>query len=256
MSTSAQVENASGVTFSWDTSGLTNAYDISGTSSYDLTFTWDASITSQTVNSVTLTATNGGGQQEIQTYYFLLTKGTNTYATGSADWPTTLSPDTVNPGAATWSSDDVSVDANSGALDTSIALPTYNPNVPGLSLTYNSLTADPRPIIVVNHPLSSSLSVPSKVNATLTFDSTVGTTWYYNTSSFIPGDVEQIALQANATSLSTGRYSYSAQVVDGARATQRSPTPERRPCSTSSPAPSATAGRSRAWNRSPRPAAA
>ncbi len=182
----AQVENASGVTFSWNTSGLTNAYDISGTSSYDLTFTWDASITSQTVNLVTLTATNGGGQQEIQTYYFLLTKGTNTYATGSADWPTTLSPDTVNPGAATWSSDDVSVDANSGALDTSIALPTYNPNVPGLVLTYNSLTADPRPIIVVNHPLSSSLSVPSKVNATLTFNSTVGTTWYYNTSSFIP----------------------------------------------------------------------
>ena len=41
-----------------------------------------------------------------------------------------------------------------------------------------------------------------------------GTTWYYNTSTFIPGDVQQIALQANATSLSTGRYSYSVQVVD------------------------------------------
>ena len=31
---------------------------------------------------------------------------------------------------------------------------------------------------------------------------------------FITGDVQQIALQANATSLSTGRYSYSVQVVD------------------------------------------
>ena len=41
-----------------------------------------------------------------------------------------------------------------------------------------------------------------------------GTTWYYNTSQFTPGDVQQIALQANATSLSTGRYAYSAQVVD------------------------------------------
>ncbi len=245
------------MTFSWNTSGLTNAYDISGTSTYDLTFTWAASITSQTVNSVTLTATNGSGQQEIQTYYFLLTVGTNTYASGSADWPTTLSPDTVNAGAATWSSDGVSVDANSGALDTSIALPTYNPNVPGLSLTYNSLTADPRPIVVVNHPLDPSLSVPSKVNATLTFDGTAGTTWYYNTSSFIPGDVQQIALQADATSLSTGRYSYSVQVVDERLdATRRSPTPGRRRCSTSRPAPSATAGRSRAWSRSPRPAAA
>ena len=41
-----------------------------------------------------------------------------------------------------------------------------------------------------------------------------GTTWYYNTSTFIPGDVQQIALQANATSLSTGRYGYSVQIVD------------------------------------------
>ena len=56
--------------------------------------------------------------------------------------------------------------------------------------------------------------MPTAVNATLTFNSTAGTTWYYNTSSFIAGDVQQIALQANATSLSTGRYSYSVQVVD------------------------------------------
>ena len=178
----AQVKDTSGVTFSWNTSGLTDAYNISGTSTYDLTFTWDASITSQKLDSVTLTATNGSSQQEIQTYYFVVTTGTNTYATGSADWPNTLSPDTVNPGALGWSSDGVSVDANSGALDTAIALPTYNPNVPGLALTYNSLTADPRPIVVVNHPLDPTQSVPSKVKATLTFNGTAGTAWYYDTS--------------------------------------------------------------------------
>ena len=48
----------------------------------------------------------------------------------------------------------------------------------------------------------------------MTFNGTAGTTWYYNTSGFIAGDVQQIALQANATGLTTGRYSYSVQVVD------------------------------------------
>ena len=39
----AQVKNTTGVTFSWNTSGLTNATSIatSGTNDYDLTFTWD-----------------------------------------------------------------------------------------------------------------------------------------------------------------------------------------------------------------------
>ena len=41
----AQVKNTTGVTFSWNTSGLTNATNIvtSGTNDYDLTFTWDSS---------------------------------------------------------------------------------------------------------------------------------------------------------------------------------------------------------------------
>ena len=76
------------------------------------------------------------------------------------------------------------------------------------------MTADPRPIVLVHHTLDPTQSVPTAVNATLTFNSVAGTTWYYNTSTFIPGDVQQIALQANATSLSTGRYGYSVQVVD------------------------------------------
>ena len=57
--------------------------------------------------------------------------------------------------------------------------------------------------------------MPSQVSATLTFNGTVGTTYYYNTSTFNPGDVQQIALQAtSASSLATGRYSYSVQIVD------------------------------------------
>ena len=204
----AQVKNTTGVTFSWNTTNLTNATDIttSGTGNYDLTFTWDTGNSTAAVDSVTLTATNGSSQQEIQTYYFLVPAGYVSGNTGVADWPTSLSPDTVSADAASWSSDGVSVDANSGALDTTLALPSYNPNIDGLALTYDSLTADPRPIIVVPNILSGSAAVPSAVNATLTFNSVAGTTWYYNTSQFTPGDIQQIALQANATSLSTGRY--------------------------------------------------
>ena len=129
----------------------------------------------------------------------------------------TISPDTVEPGAPSIASQNASVDADSGALDTAIDLPSYNPNMPALSLTYNSLTAptNPAPIVVVHHTLATGSTVPTAVNATLTFNGTYparpGTTTPAASS---PGDVQQMALQANATGLTTGRYSYSVQVVD------------------------------------------
>ena len=97
---------------------------------------------------------------------------------------------------------------------TSIGMPSYNPNVPALSLTYNSLAANAMPIVVAEHPLSASLATPSKVSAKLTFDGTAGTTYYFNSSSLTPGDIMQIGLQANATSLDTGSYPYTMTVAD------------------------------------------
>ncbi len=47
----------------------------------------------------------------------------------------------------------------------------------------------------------------------MTFNGSVGTTYYYSTSTLNPGDVQQIALQY-PTALATGRYSYSVQIVD------------------------------------------
>ena len=134
----------------------------------------------------------------------------------SSSWPTTIPPDLEASGAPSIASQGVSVDADSGALNTNIDLPGYNPTVPALSLTYNSMTANPLPIVTVHDQLNPAASVPTAVAATLTFNSVAGTTWYYNTSTMTPGDVQQIALQANATSLSTGRYSYSVQLVDEA----------------------------------------
>ena len=48
-------------------------------------------------------------------------------------WPSTYSPDTVSPDAPEWQSHGVGVNADSGALDTTINLPSYNPNVPALA---------------------------------------------------------------------------------------------------------------------------
>ena len=70
------------------------------------------------------------------------------------------------------------------------------------------------PIVVEHHVLDTSLSVPTQVSGQLTFNSTAGTTYYYDTSLFTKGDDQQIALQANPTALSTGRDAYTVTVGD------------------------------------------
>jgi YD repeat-containing protein len=101
-------------------------------------------------------------------------------------------------------------------VQTSHAMPPYNPGIPALHLVYNSVGANAQPIFVVHYQLDPSQSaVPTTVSAQLTFNGTSGQVYYYGTSSasFNPGDFMQIALQGNATSLSTGRYPYSISVV-------------------------------------------
>ena len=214
----AQVSGTTVSTYNWNTSGISSdATSIAGASTYQLSFRWTNETTSAHVDPVTLSVTDTNSHIETYTYDFALPLGSvsNSGGGGNATWPQSLSPDTVSPADPAWASDGVSVDSNSGSLDTSIPLPSYNPNVPALALTYDSVSANPMPIIVAENTLSASAAVPSQVGATLTFNSTVGTTYYYNTSSFNPGDVQQIALQATgASSLATGRYAYSMQIVD------------------------------------------
>ena len=91
------------------------------------------------------------------------------------------------------------VDANSGSLDTQIDLPSYNPNVAPIALVYDSVTANPEPIITVENTIPA--TVPSQVSAQLTFNGgTPLTKYYYDTSTSTSilntGDVQQINLQA------------------------------------------------------------
>ncbi len=133
---------------------------------------------------------------------------------GNATWPTSLAPSQELISAPSFATDNATVDATSGALDTEIDLPSYNPNVPALSLVYDSVAANPEPIIVVENTIGA--TVPSQVSAQLTFNGgTPLTTYYYSTSGYNTGDVQQIAVQAtNATGLATGRYTYSIPVTD------------------------------------------
>jgi RHS repeat-associated protein len=215
----AQVSGATVSTYNWDTSGLTDANTISGTSTYELKFTWTTENPGAPhSDAVTLSVTDTNSHSETYTYDFWVgdnTGGSSSGGTG-VTWPTSLAPNQELLSAPAFDSNNSSVDALSGSLDTDINLPSYNPNVPALALTYDSVAANPQPMIIVENTLSSSAAVPTKVSGQLTFNGgTPLTAYYYDTSKFNPGDVQQIALEAtNATALATNRYSYSAQVVD------------------------------------------
>ncbi len=212
----AQVSGTTVSSYDWNTSGISSdATGITGATTYQLSFRWEYQSTSTHVDAITLSVTDTNSHTETYTYDFELPEATvaSSGGAGNATWAQVLTPDTVNENDTAWSSDYLSVDSNSGSLDTAISLPSYNPNVPALALTYDSVTADPLPIILVENTIPS--TVPSTVFAKLTYNSSGGTTWYYNTSTLNPGDVQQIALQATGTSsLATGRYSYSAVVTD------------------------------------------
>ena len=208
------IDSAAGAyTYSWTTTGLTDATGISGSSTYDLTFHWNTSISTSKAESTTLTVTDPSHNQVSQTYTFWVPAGTGT-TTGGATWPSSLDPGLIQAAAPTVASKNVAVVSATGAAESSITLPSYNPNVVPVSLQYNSLSANALPIIDVEHPLDPTKTTPTQVTAQLQFNGTNGTTWYYNTSSLTPGDTMQIGLQANATTLSTGRYGYAATVID------------------------------------------
>jgi RHS repeat-associated protein len=219
----AQVQGATVSSYSWGTSGLP-ATNISGTSTDQLNFRWDSTNMggSGYVTSLTLSVTDTNSHTLTYTYDFYFPKtsisGSGSGGGTNASWATSLAPSQQLLSSPSFDSDNASVDANSGSLDTEIDLPSYNPNVAPVVLTYDSVTAKPEPIITVENTIPA--TVPSQVSAQLTFNGgTPLTTYYYNTSTSTStlntGDVQQINLQAtNATALSTGRYAYSAQVVD------------------------------------------
>jgi YD repeat-containing protein len=210
----AQVRDTTVSTYSWDTSGAPDAGMISGTNTYRLQFRWAQTPNTARLNTVTLTVTDNNSHSEVQTYTFWIPSYMGGSGSSAPAWPNVISPDLVRPGGAAFESHQVYVDANSGSLNTVFALPTYNPNIGPLVFQYDSVAADQRPLIVVHHPLDPTLAIPSKTSAQLTFNGSAGSTYFFNTSQFIAGDIVQFALQHDATALATNRYAYTATIAD------------------------------------------
>ncbi len=147
---------------------------MSATNTYQLTFQWSGEPESPANLSLSLSVTDTNSHTETFTFDYWMPAGIyNSLGTASnATWPGSLAPDQELDSAPAFASDGASVDATSGALDTIIPLPSYNPNIPAQSLNYDSLTANSMPIIVAENTLSASAAVPSQVSAQLTFDGT------------------------------------------------------------------------------------
>ena len=94
------------------------------------------------VDPITLSVTDTNSHIETYTYDFQLPRG-DVYGLGrrrQRHLPPSPSPDTISPSDPAWASDGLQRRFQLGVLDTWIPLPSYNPNVPALDLTYDSST--------------------------------------------------------------------------------------------------------------------
>ncbi|HEY7310953.1 MAG TPA: RHS repeat-associated core domain-containing protein [Gemmataceae bacterium] len=212
----AQVPNIPNATYSWN---LTQAPDLTGASgqnTMNLQGSW-ASFTGTTrTETLSVTERPPGGMPDTWTVTFLV-GGTDSPAyaptppTSSATWPTVLTPDQI---AGDQASVDAGPDAGAGLADgsvqTAFAMPSYNPNADPVGLIYNSATADPHPIFQV---LYQEPALPSVFQAQLTLNGTAFAPVYYSDAG-ISGLWNQIALQGDATGLSTGRYPWQITLSD------------------------------------------
>jgi YD repeat-containing protein len=207
-------------TISWDLSHAPDASGASGTSSFHLSFSWASFTGTARTDSVKVTVTSGTTQVS-QTISFLVSSTSSPayVSLGTLTYPTLLPPDALSDAQTMGGLGPYyQVGLTDGELQTIHVLPSYNPNVPPLQLVYVSTAANPQPIYIAHYQLSPSVAVPGTISEQLTFNGSAGSTVTVQTNSsgttLISGDTMELALQANATAVSTGRYPYSFQVVD------------------------------------------
>jgi RHS repeat-associated protein len=82
----------------------------------------------------------------------------------------------------------------------------------GQSLIYNSNT-EPRPVVAVETSLLAGASVPTSIEAVLTFNGVSGSTVTYSTSGLSAGTPLRFVLQADGSGLATGYYDYTMTIT-------------------------------------------
>lgn len=83
----------------------------------------------------------------------------------------------------------------------------------GEQLVYRSDAVSLKPIVVVETSLLSTSAVPNSIDAQLTFGGVVGSTVGYTNSGLEAGDTLRFALQADASSLTTGYYDWTLTIT-------------------------------------------
>lgn len=221
----AQVSGGTVSSYQWNTTQAPDFTVNGGTTSASLQGSWNSFIGSARTDTISVTETPQGGQPLTQTITFLVA-GTDSPAfaasrpTSSATWPSVLSPDKLSSGQATQTAGpDASIGLADGSVQTTFSMPDYNPNTTPVSLDYSSTAANAQPIFLAEYQLPFGQAVPATITAQLTSNNVAGSTVYYNTSGLNPGDWVQMALQANAASLSTGRYPWQITVTNGTATT-------------------------------------
>ncbi len=214
--------------YKWNLSGAPDATGVTITNGYHLHFTW-ATFSCPThcqddTNQTISVTTDVGQSPTTQTFYFTV------YSQSSPAWsanntrppaptlPLLVPPDAVKPDQETIGCQPYCLGEQTGEVMTHFALPSYHPAVAPLQLDYSSLAANPRPIFTEYYQLSQQPSTGSTVTATLKLNGVTQGTSTYDTHLLNLGDILDIALQGDATGLSTGRYPYEIDVTENGNA--------------------------------------
>lgn len=211
--------------YAWDLSNAPDAGPISGQGTYHLHFQWNDFSDPQNLthsDTINLQTTNTDQSHQSETFHFAV------YEHGSNDpawspnssrptppiFPLLVPPDAVQAEQATVDAQYYNLGEATGEVMTHFTLPAYHPAVDPLQLDYSSLAANPRPIFTEYYQLSLPITATSTVTATLKLNGVSQGTSTYDTHLLNDGDILAIALQGDATSLSTGRYPYEIDVTE------------------------------------------
>src|SRR6516165_8153103 len=171
LSLQAQVSGVAVTSYSWNFASAPDAGSISGSSSYNVQFTWASFTGAPRTDTISVTANYSGGSLT-QTFTYSVTASNSpawsSAPTSASTWPSVIAPDQLKAQSQAPAGPYASIGLADGSVQTAFSLPSYNPNTSPLGLVYSSVVADPMPVFQLRYQLDPSQSVPSSVTAQLT----------------------------------------------------------------------------------------
>jgi YD repeat-containing protein len=216
----AQLAGTKATGYNWSFNNPGDVTNVTGSTSSKLTFDW-TSFTGVKAETLSLSVSYSGGGPLTMDINFNV-EGTDkpaysaTRPATTSTWPTVIPPDAIKVGQEQVANGPYHEMAlASGDLHTHHAMPAFNPGIAPLGLTYSSTPASDAsgPIFLEHYVVPTGTGTLSTLTASVTFNGVTGSTYTYDAANLAVGSVVEIALQASASGLSTGRYSYSVGVT-------------------------------------------